>query len=588
MSLPANTKIEKMALNALESIIDENPIMDYVFNSVDKGMAWDGYIWIFRNSNIESKKNYDDKIPVQIKGHIDSTEKYINESQITYSVGKDDLNMYFSDRGVLYFQIFISKDGERKEIFYTSLFNAKIKKYLDEIDQKGNKGSIKIPFIKLNKKEIYIIVKQFSNESWKQGSGTRGQLVPNTIMLKDMDKVTSVTATVVGAKNEYEFLQRLSSGDVCFYGITKESAYQVPLEWVDGRLFYMQKEVEQVVSVRGVVYYKQYELHMGSCKEISIRLSANLHIQLSKRKFHFKPKTGIKQLRKDAEFLLKVVEEKEYMLGSASFPFVNLDMPKELEEELKFYIELDNTLNMIEFDYEKTFETLDWNTRQQFGELIAWKNGLRNQYLTDKTHILNWKIDGKYMPIIIIRHDNDEKNEMVSALYTDKFQSFIENEREEYFRVPLFTRIQKHVLGNLHYYNYNYFYNQVDLADYNVYTTDTLNQAALSLVAAYDINGDAELLNIAMYQLEKISLIEKKDYIEINKFQIKKRRDGLQPEDIEILKNMKTDDLQIRYGINVLLDDRDAAKWCYEKMDKETQDFLAEYPIFTLYQALIE
>ena len=67
----------------------------------------------------------------------------------------------------------------------------------------------------MNKEDIYIIAKQFSNESWKQGSG-RGQLVPKTIMLKDMDKVTSVTATAVGVKNEYEFLQRLSTGDVCF------------------------------------------------------------------------------------------------------------------------------------------------------------------------------------------------------------------------------------------------------------------------------------------------------------------------------------------------------------------------------------
>ena len=51
MSLPANTKIEKKALNVLEDIIDDSPIMDYSFNSVDKEMSWDGYIWIFKNSN---------------------------------------------------------------------------------------------------------------------------------------------------------------------------------------------------------------------------------------------------------------------------------------------------------------------------------------------------------------------------------------------------------------------------------------------------------------------------------------------------------------------------------------------------------
>lgn len=589
MGLPANKKTEKKALNALEGIIDNSPIMDYSFNSADKEMAWDGYIWIFKNGDIESKKNYDDKIPVQIKGHIDTTEKYVNESEITYSVNKEDLNLYFNDRGVLYFQIFIAADGKRKEIFYASLFPSKIKKYLDEIERRGNKGSIKIPFVKLNKEDIYIIAKQFSNESWKQGSG-RGQLVPKTIMLKDMDKVTSVTATAVGVKNEYEFLQRLSTGDVCFYGTTKESGVQLPLEWIDGRIFYMHEEVTQTVSIKDMVYYDRYELNMGSDKEISIILSENIRIQLSKGKFHFKPRTGIKQLRKDAEFLLNVVQEREYVIGGTRFSFGNLDMPKDLEEELKFYIELDDILDAIEFDYNEPFERIEWKTRYELGELVAWKNGLRNQYLYEDTHILNWKLEGKYIPLIIRRNDCDEKNDIVTVLYTNKYESFVKSEQEQYFKVPLFTYIQKHVLGKLYYYNYNYnyFYNQIDKADYNVYTIDTLNYAALNLIAAFDINGDEELLNIAMYQLEKICEVENRHYFIINKIQIRKRLGVLGIDDIETLQNMKSDDLQIQYGINVLLDNKDKAQWCYEHLDIETQNFLKEYPIFMLYKNLMD
>lgn len=584
--LPSNKKIEKKALNVLEDIINDSPIMDHDFNLDDKEMSWDGYIWIFNNSNIENKKNYDDKIPVQIKGHIDTKGKYINESKITYSVSKDDLNVYFNDRGVLYFQIFLSADKSRNEIFYASLFNTKIKKYLEEIEQRGNKKSIKIPFIKLNKTDLYIVVKQFSNESWKQGSGTKGQFVPNTIMLKDMDKVTSMTAKAVGVKNEYEFLQKLSTGDVCFYGTTKDSTFQIPLEWVDDRIFFINKEIEQIISIKNEVFYKRYELSMSSNKDISIILSANTHIQLSKGKFHFKPKTGIKQLRKDAEFLLKVVEEKGFMIGNTSYPFGNLNMPKILKEKLKFYIELDDTLNMIEFEYDEPFEKIELQTYHQLQDLVAWKNGLRNQQLVEKAHILNWKMEDKYMPIIIHRHNYDEKNDMMKALYTNKHQSYVKY-NDEYFKVPVFAHIQKHVLGNLYYYNYSYFYNQVDEADYNMYTIDRLNQAALNLIAAYDINGDIELLNIAIDLLHKIIIVENKDYIKINIFQIKKRKGELLPEDIESLKNMKSDDLQIEYGVNVLLGDGNQAKRCYEQMDEEIQAILTEYPIFTLYQDLI-
>lgn len=45
---------------------------------MDKEMSWDGYIWIYKDINgTQDKRNYDDKVPVQIKGHVDKNRKYI-------------------------------------------------------------------------------------------------------------------------------------------------------------------------------------------------------------------------------------------------------------------------------------------------------------------------------------------------------------------------------------------------------------------------------------------------------------------------------------------------------------------------------
>ena len=117
MAKTSTTKIEKRALNTLESVIDEHPTMDYSFNSDDKEMSWDGYINIYKGNNgDQSKKNYDDRIPVQIKGHIDEKQRYIKKDRITYAVELDDLRAYSTEKGVLYFQIFLF-DGQR-EVFY--------------------------------------------------------------------------------------------------------------------------------------------------------------------------------------------------------------------------------------------------------------------------------------------------------------------------------------------------------------------------------------------------------------------------------------------------------------------------------------
>lgn len=67
MYKPSNTKIEDRAIGALSNIIDDHQTMGHQFNSMDKEMSWDGYIWIFKNVNgSQNKDNYDDKVPVQI------------------------------------------------------------------------------------------------------------------------------------------------------------------------------------------------------------------------------------------------------------------------------------------------------------------------------------------------------------------------------------------------------------------------------------------------------------------------------------------------------------------------------------------
>lgn len=48
----------------------------------------------------------------------------------------EDLEVYFNDRGVLYFEIFMSIDGRKREIFYASLFPTKLKYYLENAKKK--------------------------------------------------------------------------------------------------------------------------------------------------------------------------------------------------------------------------------------------------------------------------------------------------------------------------------------------------------------------------------------------------------------------------------------------------------------------
>ena len=124
-----NTKIEKRAIRALEGPIIDSDYLDSSFNSMDKELSWDGYIYVFNEVKF-SNKSFDDKIPVQIKGKWDAEQKEINKQRIQFPIDLDVLENYYNDRGVLYFRVLLSNN--KAEIFYGILFPSKIKMYLDE------------------------------------------------------------------------------------------------------------------------------------------------------------------------------------------------------------------------------------------------------------------------------------------------------------------------------------------------------------------------------------------------------------------------------------------------------------------------
>lgn len=600
MNVP-NSKIENRALNALENIIDAHNTMSHQFNSLDKEMSWDGSILIFKdNEGNTDKANFDDEVRVQIKGHIDDPTKnksrkrdYLGRQRITYPVDLIDLGIYSKGGGVIYFQIFMSPDGKEREVFYASLYPSILKKYIDEKEAKLAKKktrpqnpTLSIVFTRLENNEdvLYKIVKQFSIEKRKQGTGEVA-LVKDMIMLKDIDKVKSISATAVGIDDEFGLLKRFAAGDICFYGKTEGNPYERPIEWAKDAKFIMRKGIEQSISIGDTLYYEKYEVEGTSDGELVLIPSPNLRIDLSNGKFNFKSTTGIKGLKRDAEFLLDAMKATAFRINNKSFSYTNPIMPKELENELKFYLDLDEILSMIELDFDKPLKDADRKVLRQLADLLRMKKGLKNSLLTEKSHTYNWMLGDKYVPVVVIRHDDDEENDLCNAIYTRTLRSSASDGEGKYFQVPLFEHVDTHVIKKLYRYDYEWLKEQIDDADVNEYTVEYLNQAALKLISIYDENKDCKALELAQYQFDKIEKLEKdKPYFTINVLQLKKRREGLTEQDIQKLREIPDSDSQMSFGANVLLGNKDRAKQAFEKIDEKAQEFIKTCPIYYLYE----
>lgn len=584
----SSTKTEHRALNALESIIDDHSTMEHQFNAEDKEMSWDGYISIYKvNSGEQSKRNFDSRVPVQIKGHNDDKKAYINKKCITYAVDLDDLEAYASEKGVLYFQIFITE--AQREIFYASLYPSKIADYLDLAHRRHNGSCINIAFSKLEKDsdKLYLIVKQFAEEAKRQGSAFT-PLVQDRIRCNEFDKLTSITLSAVGVKNNYDALKRLSTGDICLYGKTEGDKYDRPLEWLNNSKFFIGTEVRQPISINGEVFYEKYNCIEDSDGGIVLKISPNLEMRLKEGVINFKIKSSIKELLNDARFLLKLCAGNAYYVNGQAIRYTtDIGADKEFVKRLEYIVDLCETLQMIGFDINGSLDQFTDEEKEQLTRLVNLRLGAFNGQIKEELSKYSFKLGDKILPLLIIKR-NDEI-ELQDAVYTDKYVIFLpDNEKpeEKGYKMPLFVYQGADVLSNLYRYDYTALQKQIDDCDINEKTATALLEATLIMINTYDASKDVHFLDLAQSLLEKIKVYLEPELYMLNTLQIKKRKVGFGSAEIEMLNTFDMDENHIMYGKYVLLGDKEKADLFFDQFSQEEKEQYYKYPIYSLYRKL--
>ena len=584
MQVPSSTKTEQRAVNVLENLIDEHQTMTHQFNSNDKEMSWDGYIWLFKkNDGMQSKANFDSRVPVQIKGHQDPQCKFLDKNKISYSVELDDLKAYATEKGVLYFHIFLN--GYQREVFYASLYPSKIADYLEKAKKKGNSSSYSIPFLKLEKdsEKLYVIAKQFDNEAKKQGSAYT-PLVKNRIRSDEMDKIKIITLTAVGAKDSYDVLSRLSSGDICLYGSMEGDQYTRPIEWNDESIFSIEKEVNKIISVEGEMFYHKYKCIADSNDGRFLEVSPNLEIRLTESQCKFKMQTSLKEVSNDARFLLKCKSANSFDVGGQSFPYVDYKMSYEFEKKLRFIVDLFDTLTMIDFDVDIKLTDCTEAQMIQLVNLVNLRLGVYNSQLQYGLSKYIWKFGDKCVPLLILKKDN--KIVLVNSVYTNEFAFFLSGDKrgkQEEYRFPMFLYNDVDVLANLYEYNYDSFRSQIDNTEINEFTSGAFLEGVLVLINVFDLNSDLNFLALAEYLLQLLEPFVTKELILLNRLQIKKRTGEFNDGDFTLLNKIKSDEIHILFGKYVLLGNKATAKIYFEQFSDEDQSIYKGYPIYKLY-----
>lgn len=587
----ARPKVESKAINVVRCLVDESDrlLPDPAFG--DKGVSTDGCIQLFKNTETDKGENLLREIKIQIKGRTDKTKSLtrIDKNRIREKVEVKDLQNYSRSGGAIYFIIYFDTTYERHTVYYSVLLPVKIQSYLN-IARNARSKTVSVAFDKLRETgdEIFAICAQFYAEQKNQGFGD-GQLLEHLISWSDLQGITTLSATAIGASNEMEFLKKISRGDVYLYA--KVGDFNIPLEWKEGGIFVKRVHIDDAVMIEDRQYFDSFDVEVSTENEKGIiYIGKCLKFDFGTNKYIF-TETGMKlvELAEAAEFILALGQNPTFSVGKAQITLNGFRLDKDTENRMLYYKKLNMILEQIGIDMNHSpFGDIDIHVRDQLRLLVDIVERRKDTYFVEKYTHFDWEIAGKAYPLIVIRGEKDEQNEIYSFLFAKEYQTFCEGDDNKHYAVPTFAFPSYSVMKRLYYYDIVPIEEQFNRMDINPYTCEYINVGALKLISMFDSTGDERLLTLSDRALQSIEKIyEIPEYIILNRLQIKKRRSKLSDCDTKLLVKLLNSNNRITcFGAAVLLGEKERAITEIDKINKKEWDELIDTPLHYLYEIL--
>lgn len=572
-------KIEKGAIGTLKQVIRSHDRMDEFLNSNDKEPSWDGNICIYKNSDLKAE-NIVYRIPTQVKGKKD--EKLLKKSGITYPVEYKHLRNYFNDRGVFYFVVVISDDGEDTSIFYNALTTIKLQSILKGTEKKKADQTKSIPLVRLknnDKNELYKVLMQFGHDSKEVGSG---ELVKKSISMRDLEKIDTIRMTTY-ACNRSEVLKNVNSGEVCAFGHIASADIWVPFSYDLQRqieLFACQK-INDIFSVDEIPYYKEFEIRKSTGKSIIIQLSENLYIDMGTNKIQFKAQTYIDQVSKDIYFLEALRNAKSIYIGKKKMcTFENVNYGEDLNKAIQDFKNIQLALEKFHLKLDKRFGDFNSEDWESMDNLVKLFYGEINPDNEITWYMWWWR--GKVIPFFVAI-DREGSVQIENSLQMQRFRITV---AKSDYQVPFFIMFRRDVWEKLYDVDESILLEELEKATFNSLTEGNFPLLFVEILAAYDKIHDEKYYDIAKYISDKLLGVSPDNvYWKINKLQLLKRKRELSEGEFQELENMenRSNDKKIICAINILLENKRKAKRVLDEMNQEDREMFLTYPIYNLY-----
>ena len=586
-----NRQIETLGVSYLTTFINRHSLLQTYFDSNDKTPVWDGEIHVLKTSS-EKRSEIFGKVPVQIK----ATRQQKNKLK-SFSLDISDLELYSKNGGVVLFVVWLSEDGDLRNIYYKSLPPLSIKKLIKKSNLKNKTTSNKklsVQIHELDEQKLYPMLVDFITNSRKQYSFIN----VDGISVEDISDDSNLKFYYYG-QEKGEIFNYQEENDLFIYYKDPLTGIEVPLENTI-KVVETYEETDLIITIGNTIFQnvKRHRFPDGSV-QLHFGEGFKMSFDVKKKQFTFNY-TRPNMLSKAIKCTQAFQELGKFGYCKLNGNIIELDeqsildiTSRDLETEIEELVQISNFMENMRIQKEVDLTYFDKQSLRNLNILnlgLILKKKVALNY--NESKLLHLRIANIHI-ITLYDFETDNIGTMIDIFTETPWCRRGEGKDSSY--ISIFEVLEPNDWLKID----NCDFDSV-IASYQILvdnqlkyegTNNTIIKIVVAADKAEDVSRSELLLNWAQCLSDwNLKYSKNCEMTIINDLQIKSRVRKLNSKEMEILSNIlvnSNDNYELCFGSLVLLKSKPQADLFWNKLDNETKESYKEFPIYTLYMKLL-
>lgn len=586
-----NRQIETLGVSYLTTFINRHSLLQTYFSSNDKTPVWDGDIHVLKTSS-EKRSEIFGKVPVQIK----ATRQQKNKLK-SFSLDISDLELYSKNGGVVLFVVWLSEDGDLRNIYYKSLPPLSIKKLIKKSNLKNKTTSNKklsVQIHELDEQKLYPMLVDFITNSRKQYSFIN----VDGISVEDISDDSNLKFYYYG-QEKGEIFNYQEENDLFIYYKDPLTGIEVPLENTI-KVVETYEETDLIITIGNTIFQnvKRYRFPDGSV-QLHFGEGFKMSFDVKKKQFTFNY-TRPNMLSKAIKCTKAFQELGKFGYCKLNGNIIELDeqsildiTSRDLETEIEELVQISNFMENMRIQKEVDLTYFDKQSLRNLNILnlgLILKKKVALNY--NESKLLHLRIANIHI-ITLYDFETDNIGTMIDIFTETPWCRRGEGEDSSY--ISIFEVLEPNDWLKIDNCDFDSVISSYQRLVDNGLKFEDANNTIIKIVIAADKAEDVSrsklLLNWAQCLSDwNLKYSKNCEMAIINDLQIKSRVRKLNSKEMEILSNIlvnSNDNYELCFGSSVLLKSKPQADLFWNKLDNETKESYKEFPIYTLYMKLL-